>query len=83
MVDLLIKYGADVNHCHPLERAIQKDFTQTGAKSIAKKLIEAGADPDAITTFNSGCTVRQFAQVEAARRRNQDYIEVFKPESKL
>lgn len=74
MLDLAIKAGADVN---------AKDFLffvlmarAPFNKNMAKKLIEAGANPDM-----GG--VRQFAQAEAARTGNQDYINIFKPETKL
>lgn len=80
MVDLLLKYGARVQDgC--LYEVLNGGFNGL-EKRVARRLIEAGANPDALIPDRTK-TVRQFAQAQAATTGNQDYINVFKPESKL
>jgi hypothetical protein len=81
MVDLVIKAGADVNAQNFLFHALRARLPLN--KKMAKKLIEAGANPDMITPAGDGRTVRQYAQILVAQTGNQDYINVFNPESKL
>lgn len=85
MVDLLIKNGVDVNISNSLGYALQADnVNRRFNKSIAKKLIEAGADQNRLTYANAiWQPAKQFAQAEAARTRNPDYITIFELESKL
>lgn len=82
MIDLLIKSGADVNKDNSLYNALAMNGNGSFNIAIAKKLIEAGANPDMLITEN-GETVRQFALAKAVRTGNQAYINIFKPETKL
>lgn len=81
MLDLLIKNEADVN----IDNYLYYVMNTNGLfnRMIAKKLIEAGANPDMLINDGTGRTVKQFALIQAARTGNQDYINIFKPESKL
>lgn len=80
MLDLVLKAGANPNAQQFLFTVLcQNRFN----KAIAKKLIEAGADPDMPLQDGTGRTVREYAQAKAAQTSNQDYINVFKPETKL
>lgn len=82
MLDLAIKAGADVNAQNFLYLALWH-LGRPFNKQIAKKLIEAGAFQDAPIEFAPSVTTKQFAQASAAHTGNQDYINIFKPESKL
>lgn len=83
MVDLLLSHNVDVNKHNVLEEAI-RGRTNTNAlnKEIAKKLVLAGADRNA-RVEGLNMTIQQFAQAQAALTGNQDYINIFKPETKL